>query len=209
MFLTLLPCFSHLSLPVCLFLSHGGEAMRRADVPANWVSLSAGSSPTVQPGQVWERVEQTQSDTNRGKQLWQHACYISSFLTRLFNESPSILIFVITVQRERVITKRECEGEENEQNVLTQTSNSPFFVPNKSSDIWSCVFHVYFSQSADSHSVSGLHQSDSSFSQHKLGGKLQTWKHIICIFLFWFVVDLPGAYKQNFTKEAYNFARFS
>lgn len=35
LFLTLLPIFSHLSLPVCLFLSHGGEAMRRADVPAN------------------------------------------------------------------------------------------------------------------------------------------------------------------------------
>lgn len=69
-----------------------------------------------------------------------------------------------------MITKREGEGEENEQNVLTQTSNSPSVVPNKSSDIWSCVFHVYFSQSADSHSVSGLHQCDSSFSQHKLGG---------------------------------------
>lgn len=38
---------------------------------------------------------------------------------------------------------RESEREENEQSVLTQTSNSPFVVPNKSCDIWSCVSHMW------------------------------------------------------------------
>lgn len=38
-------------------------------------------------------------------------------------------------ERGRKKGKSESEIEENEQNVLTQTSNGPFVVPNKSSDI--------------------------------------------------------------------------
>lgn len=49
-------------------------------------------------------------------------------------------------------------------------------VPTKSSDIWLCVFHVWFSQSPDSHSDSHLHRSHSLSSRNKLGSASEPLK---------------------------------
>lgn len=77
--------------------------------------------------------------------------------------------------------ERQSKGE-TEKTVLTQASNGPLAGPNKSSDIWSCVFHVWCRLKQQLRAPSVWHFI---LSLRPTDGKLQTWKWNWWIVLFW------------------------